>query len=354
MLGGGVETVVMNYYRHIDRDRYQFDLLIDSDSTHIPFLEVEAMGGRIIKIPPYQHQMAYQHELKHLFRQEGWDIVHSHINAMSVFPLHAAQMAGVPVRIAHSHSTSGVGEYTKNVVKNFLKPFSKTYANVLVACSQYAGEWLFGKDVDFFVLRNAVDTQLFAPNEAVRLKTRRLLGISPETLVVGHIGRFTTQKNHAYLLKIFRAIKQLECDSVLLCAGEGPLIEAAKERASDLGIADSVRFLGQFRSTQDLYQAFDVFCLPSLYEGLPMVGVECQASHTPILASDVITSEAAFTSLMEFEPLASEPHAWAEHLLAMRGETFNPEDEVGVRGFDIAANASRLQSMYDTLLEGIQ
>ena len=118
MVGGGVEAVVMNYYRHIDRSKVQFDFLVDSDSTLVPREEIESLGGRIFEIPPYQHAIEYQRELQSLFTQEGWKIVHSHINALSVFPLRAAKKAGVPVRIAHSHSTSGKGEFAKNALKD--------------------------------------------------------------------------------------------------------------------------------------------------------------------------------------------------------------------------------------------
>lgn len=350
MLGGGVESVVMNYYRHIDRSSYQFDFLVDADSTHIPTAEVEELGGRIIVIPPYQHQVAYQHELKRLFLQEDWPIVHSHVNAMSVFPLRAAKVAGVPVRIAHSHSTSGRGEYVKNAAKRMLRPFSKIYATALFACSQYAGEWLFGRRADFEVLRNAVDTKLFAPSAESRYRIRSTLGIGEETFVVGHIGRFTAQKNHAYLLDIFKALKDLEPNSVLVCAGEGPLFDSIVGRARELGVEDSVRFLGQYGRVQELYQAFDVFCLPSLYEGLPMVGVECQASHVPLLASNTVTAETSFTTLMDFQPLDSSPMSWAEHLLRMRARKSQPSDEDGIRSFDISSSALRLQGLYDKLL----
>lgn len=139
MNGGGVEAVVMNYYRHIDRSKVQFDFLVDSDSTLVPREEIESLGGRVFEIPPYQHVIEYQRELLRLFRQEGWKIVHSHINALSVFPLRAAKKAGVPVRIAHSHSTGGKGEYAKNALKTVLKTQANRYPTNKVACSELQG-----------------------------------------------------------------------------------------------------------------------------------------------------------------------------------------------------------------------
>lgn len=179
MVGGGVEAVVMNYYRHIDRSKVQFDFLVDSDSTLVPREEIESLGGRVFEIPPYQHVVEYQRELQRLFKEENWKIVHSHINALSVFPLRAAKKAGVPVRIAHSHSTSGKGEFAKNVVKGFLKLFSTRYPTDLAACTEYAGKWLFGSS-HFTVFNNAIDLSSFLSID--RLGMSNVLGLERRTI----------------------------------------------------------------------------------------------------------------------------------------------------------------------------
>ncbi len=353
MVGGGLESVVMNYYRNIDRLQVQFDFLVDSDSTLVPRKEIESLGGRVFVVPPYQHVAASQKELVRLFRREGWQIAHSHMNALSVFPLCAAKKAGVPVRIAHSHSTSGRGEYAKNAVKAVLKTQANRYPTHRIACSGLAGDWLFGRGAEYTVMRNAVDLSVFAPDDADRARARRSLGIADGQVLVGHLGRFVDQKNHAFLLEIFKEVLTLRPDAVLALAGEGPLFDATKDKAFDLGIAESVRFLRTRSDAPSLYRAFDVFCLPSLYEGLPMVGVECQASGTPILASDAVTREAAMTSLMEFESLGSSPEAWARHLVAMRGRGFAAGDAEGLAAFDIKQAAKRLEEFYLTCLEEV-
>ena len=185
MNGGGVEAVVMNYYRHIDRSKVQFDFLIDSDSSLVPREEIESLGGRVFEIPPYQHVIEYQRELQRLFREEGWKIVHSHINALSVFPQRAAKKAGVPVRIAHSHSTSGKGEYAKNALKAVLKTQSNRYPTHRFACSRFAGEWLFGKDANFEVVYNAIDLNSFRFNAEAREQARTDLGLVGGQFVIG-------------------------------------------------------------------------------------------------------------------------------------------------------------------------
>lgn len=353
MNGGGVEAVVMNYYRHIDRLRVQFDFLVDADSTLVPRDEIESLGGRVFVIPPYQKVFNYQRELKRLFTQEKWQIVHSHINALSVFPLRAAKKANVPVRIAHSHSSNGggKGEVAKDILKSILKTQSLRYPNYLLACGDLAGKWLFGEGASFTVFPNAVDLSQFAPDDSIRSAMRCELGIDDKTFVVGHIGRMVPQKNHSFLLDIFSSLLELEPNSLLLLAGDGPLLDEIEAKAAYLG--NKVKFLGQRSDAASLYQVFDVFCLPSVYEGLPVVGVECQASGTPILASDAITSEARLTSLMEFEQLSSSPKKWCEHLISMRKIDADPNDSESLKAFDVSAASKRLEDYYSHCLKTV-
>lgn len=356
MNGGGVESVVMNYYKHIDRTRVQFDFIICEGSTLAPRDAIESLGGRVYMVPPYSHAIGYQRALALLFRERGWAIVHSHMNALSVLPLRMAKKAGIPVRIAHSHSSNGGGrgELVKDAMKTVLRRFSRRYPTDLLACSNLAGDWLFGSGSGYGVLPNAVDVAAFAPEEGLRTEARRALGVSDSTFVVGHIGRMAPQKNHSHLLETFMEVLAAEPDSQLLLAGEGPLFGEVRAKAKSMGISGKVRFLGQREDSAALYQAFDVFCLPSVYEGLPMVGVECQASGTPILASDAVTREAAMTSLMEFESLSSSPQTWARHLLAMRGKTFAPGDAEGLATFDVVVTAKKLENYYFDCLKGVE
>ena len=233
-LGGGVEAVVMNYYRHIDRTKIQFDFLCDEDSTNIPYEEIEQLGGRVILIPPYQKVFKYQKELIRIFKENNYKIVHSHINTLSVFPLRAAKKAGVKVRIAHSHSTTNKKEWKKNLLKQVLRPFSKVYATDYMCCSELAGRWLFGdKAYDskkVYLLNNAIDLDKFKYNESLRKEKRKELGISDDTLAIGHIGRFIAQKNHAQLIDIFNEVHKQKENSILLLAGQGPLMEEIKNK----------------------------------------------------------------------------------------------------------------------------
>ena len=270
--GGGVESVVMNYYKNIDINRIQFHFLCDEDSTDIPYEEIEKLGGKVIVIPPYQKLFKYQKELYRIFKENNYKIIHSHINALSVFPLRIAKKAGVPIRIAHSHSTSNKKEWKKNILKMILRPFSKLYANNYFACTEYAGKWLFGKKVverkELNVINNAIDLKKFEFNENTREDLRKELGIKEDVLVIGHVGRFMKQKNHEFLIDVFeKAIKQ-DDNIYLILVGQGPLEDKIKEMAKEKGIEYKILFLGQRNDVNKLYQAMDIFVLPSLYEGL--------------------------------------------------------------------------------------
>lgn len=345
MIGGGVEQVVMNYYRHIDYERVQFDFLVDADSTLVPVGEIEALGGRVFTVPPYQHLAAYERELERLFREERWPIVHSHINALSVFPLYAAKRAGVPVRIAHSHSTAGKGETAKNAVKSVLKQFANVYPTHRMACSKYAGEWLFGKGADFEVIYNAIDLSCFSFNAEARARARADLGLVGGQLAVGHVGRFMPQKNHRFLIDAFAELARLRSDAVLLLVGSGEAEALAESWAAERGVADRVRFLGQRADVGRLYQAFDAFALPSLYEGLCLVGVEAQAAGLPCFLSDQITREVDVTGTVRFLPIDN-PSAWAAALAEVEPGGRIEAHREDFENYDIDCAASKLAARY--------
>ena len=354
MLGGGVEAVVMNYYRSIDRSKVQFDFLVDADSTLVPYEEIEARGGRVFLIPPYQHVVEYQRELVKLFSKEDWRIVHSHINALSAFPLRAAKKAGVPVRIAHSHSTSGRGEYAKNAVKWMLRRFANVYPTDRIACSDKAGRWLFGEGQDYTLFYNAIDLRAYSFDADKRRRTRNELGIDDKTFVIGHMGRFMAQKNHAFLISAFARFLEFEPDSLLLLAGNGDLMPDAEDLVVKLGVADKVRFLG-YRSDSDcLYQAFDCFALPSLYEGLPLVAVEAQRSGLRCLLSTAITREVALTEGTEFLDIDSIDE-WVRAFKICYKDHSRREAPVRLfAAYNAEDAALRLQNYYYDLISGVQ
>ena len=351
-VGGGVEAVVMNYYKNIDRSKIQFDFICDDDSTNIPYKEIESLGGRVILIPPYQKIIKYQKELRKILKEGKYKIVHSHINTLSVFPLYAAKKAGIKVRIAHSHSTTNKAERKKNLMKQVLRPFSRLFATDYMCCSELAGRWLFGDKVynqgKVYLLNNAIDLDKFKYDKNVRKAKRKELNIQDDTLVIGHIGRFVAQKNHAFLIDIFNEVHKQRKDSILLLAGQGPLLEEMKKKVHSLNLADNVKFLGQRSDANELYQAFDVFLLPSLYEGLGMVAIEAQVSGVTTICSAEIPEAARISNLINFIDLSLTANIWSEKILNLISDDQRKAcaNEAKEAGYDISVEAVKLENKY--------
>ena len=350
-IGGGVESVIMNYYENIDRTKFQFDFICDDDSTNIPYEKIEKLGGKVILVPPYQKVFKYIKTLKKIFKENNYKIVHSNINTLSVFPLYAAKKAGVPVRIAHSHSTSNKKEWKKNAVKNVLRPFSKKNANVYFACSELAARYLFGnktfEEGKVTIINNAINLEKFKFNQGKREKLRKELKIKDDEFVVGHIGRFVSQKNHTFLIDIFNELRKENNKAVLLLIGQGPLQDQIKEKVRELGIEDSVRFAGQVDNASDYYNAMDVFVLPSLYEGLPVVGVEAQANGLQCYFSTDMTKETKVLKKTKFISLNEGAKKWAKNILNEKNNrTEDTKEEMTEKGFNIIKEADKLKKIY--------
>ena len=351
-LGGGVESVVMNYYRNIDRNKVQFDFICDEDSKYIPKEEIEKLGGKIILIPPYQKPFKYHKELKRVLKEGKYKIVHSHISTMSFFSLWAAKSAKVPIRIAHAHSTTNKQEKKKNIMKQVLRPFSKVFANRYFCCSELAGRWLFGNEAydkgKVYLVNNAIDVDKFKYNEKVRKAKRKELNIKDKDLVIGHIGRFVKQKNHEFLIDIFNEIHKQNKNAILLLAGDGPLKEAIQNKVKKLNLGENVKFLGQRNDANELYQAMDVFVLPSLYEGLPVVGVEAQASGLPCFFSTDMTKETKVLDSTKFISLTHTSKYWADKILN-EIKSFKRQDtikEITDNNFNIKKETEKLENYY--------
>lgn len=360
MMGGGLEATIMNHYRHIDHSRVQFDFVIDDDSFVVPREEIESLGGRVFVVPAYRHLPAYLKALRELFTRIKPDIVHSNLNALSVFPLSAAKKAGVPIRVAHSHSTSNPAEKAKNAMKMALKPFSRVYPTAYMACSTVAARWLFGDQLvdagKVKILKNAIDIDRFSFDARSRAERRAEFGVSDDQLVIGAVGRMCFQKNQLFTLDVFAEVLRRRPDAVLVLAGDGDMMDAVRKRIDELGIEQSVRVLGVRNDMPQLYQAFDVLAFPSNYEGLGMAAVEAQTSGMPVIASDQVPSEASIVpGLMKQLPLGdaqADFSRWADALCAVNPIGDRPDEKavVAAAGYDIDASAADLCGWYEALV----
>ena len=344
---GGLETMIMNYYRHIDRSMVQFDFLVHREFRADYDEEIEALGGRIFRIPrlvPWSKN--YLRTLEAFFRNHPeYKIVHVHQDCLSSVILKVAKACGVPVRIAHSHNINQ-DKNLKYLIKLFYKKQIPTYATQLFACGKGAGDWMYS-GAAYRVLNNAIEAKAYAYACDQRLKTRKKLGLANNAFCVGHVGRFYPQKNHAFLLEVFAQIKHTQENALLLLVGDGELRTAMEQKAASLGISDSIIFTGVRSDVADLMQAMDCFAFPSLYEGLPLTIIEAQAAGLPCIVSDGVPTECDKTNLVKHIPLSAGVVQWADEIL--KTHTISRRDtreEIIQAGYDITANAEWLQNFY--------
>lgn len=343
---GGLETMIMNCYRHIDRNAVQFDFLVHRSFRAAFDDEIEAMGGIIYRIPRLNpFSPSYKKALLDFFRSHPeYRIVHSHIDCMSSIPLAAAQKCGIPVRIAHSHNSNQDKDWRYPIKMFYMKKIPRI-ATDLFACSESAGTFMFSGS-PFTVIRNGIETEKFAFDQTLRDEVRRELGLK-NCLTLGHVGRFMPQKNHGFLLEIFAAVRRRNPDSVLLLVGEGPYEEQVREKVKSMGLTDNVRFLGVRSDVERILQAMDVFVMPSLYEGLSIATVEAQTSGAYCVFSDGISEACKLTERVVFLPLDNNCEKWADIIIA--GAAFERRDQsqqVACGGFDIQSTADYLQERY--------
>lgn len=354
MILGGIESIVMNYYRSIDKNKFQFDFIAPEGSTFPNKSEIEKLGGKIFVVPRYSHPFTYIKAVRKIFRENHYKIVHCHMNTMGIFAMYAAYKEHIPIRILHNHSMINHffsrSEFKRNILKYVLRSFCKIYPNHFCACSKAAGDWMYGKNFDYSVFNNGICVDKFKFNLELRKSVREELGLQ-DKLVVGHIGRFCPPKNHIYLVEIFNNLLSFHDNAVLLLIGEGELFEQVKLKVKQFNIEDKVIFLGKQNDTSKYYQAMDVFCLPSRYEGLPVVAVEAQCSGLPCLFSTYVSKESKILDSTVFLSYDDTLDKWAHTLSELaKNQRVDGAEQVRKCNFDMKEEAKKLEVYYQKLL----
>ncbi|WP_196594223.1 glycosyltransferase family 1 protein [Pectinatus sottacetonis] len=348
--GGGVEAVIMNYYRNIDRNKIQFDFIIDGYEKSLLDDEIESLGGKVYKVEPYSKNIfKYIYQIYRIIKENNYQIIHSNMNTLSVFSLFAAWLAGAKIRIIHNHSTAVKSEKMRSLLKYILRPFNTIFANKYLACSRVAGKWMFGqkavKTGKIKIINNAINIDKFIYNENLRQQLRKELDIKEDTLVIGHVGRFMYQKNHDFLIEVFNKIYEQDNNSILLLIGDGPLKQTIKNKIEKYGLGNSVKFLGVRKDVNKLYNVMDIFLFPSHYEGLGMVGVEAQINGLHCLVADNIPSEIKISDKIKFLPI-SDSNLWASEILKIELQADNRKIDLSVAKtrFDIAEESKSYEN----------
>lgn len=352
MDSGGKKNLVMEYYRHIDRNQVQFDFICDADSQAIPEEEILSLGGGVYKITPYQNIFFNMMDIYKLCKHNKYSVMHAYNSTMNVFPMLVGKLAGVPVRISESLSMAHEGEF-KTYIKKVLRPLSRLFATHFMACGEDCGRWQFGNDLydagKVEVFKTVINTEFNSFNMSVREKTRWEFNWQ-DNIVIGHIGRFVPQKNPLFLLDIFAEIVKKEPKAKLCLIGDGFLKEEMLKKIDKLGMKNCVDYLGRREDIQQFYNAMDAFLLPSLYEGLPVVGLEAESCGLPMFFSTEVTPEANACELGHFIGLDVTPEKWADEILKAVYENMHIRKshakEVAAAGFDSASEAIRMQNYY--------
>lgn len=349
----GIETMLMNYYREIDRSRIQFDFLANKPVPGEYDEEIRSLGGRVFVSPGLNplHFPRYRRYMAELLRDNpDIRIVHAHNEAMGYYALQSARDAGIRIRIAHAHNTRIIRDY-KYPLKLVCKQMLPGAATDYWSCGRDAGIYYYGEkrwNTSGFILHNAIDVERFGFRPEVRERKRRQQGLE-KCFVIGHVGRFNVQKNHSRLLDIFAAAARDIPEARLVLIGTGELEKAMKEKARGLGILDRTIMPGQMADVSEWYQAMDCFVLPSLFEGLPVVGIEAQAAGLPCVFSDRVTDEILLSPEARRISLDTDDAEWARQIAAIRQSETNRlkgKETVRQAGYDIHTEARKLQEIY--------
>ena len=363
---GGAESRIMDIYRHIDKDKVQFDFLIHQTKKGYYEEEIEKLGGRIYRVPRFKlyNILTYRKALREFFNSSQrvdnanrrfasssrrLEVVHGHMTSTASIYLPIAKKCGVPVTIAHARS-AGVDKGLKGVITRLLRRPLRRKCDHMFACSMLAAKAVFGennaKNGRVTIVPNAIDAKLFMYNEEIRNRMRKKLSLE-DKFVIGHVGRFHYAKNHEYLLAVFGEIAKQRENAHLLLLGEGERMEEMKEKAVAFGIADKVLFAGNQKEVWDYYQAMDFFLFPSRFEGLPGTVVEAQAAGLCCLISDAIAEEVKITKLVTAFSIEEKPEKWAEYVLTHdKYERKSRYEQIAAAGFDVKAQTKWYEQFY--------
>ncbi|WP_396146817.1 glycosyltransferase family 1 protein [Flavobacterium sp.] len=352
---GGAETNVMNYYRKLDRTKFQFDFIVHRDEPGAYEDEITTLGGKIYRLPPFNPLKIkeYKKQIALFFDQHTYLIIHGNCSELGIYIYQEAQKRRTPVIIAHGHNATD-GWNLKSPFRYYYKKRMLRYINTYFTCGDEAAVWLFGKKnaSNAFTMTNAIDTKMFAFDETKSLQVRKQLEATNTQNFI-HVGRFNKQKNHEFLIEIFAELVQLNLNRKLFLVGNGELMESIQKKVTDLKLENNVYFLGLRSDVNELLQGMDVFLFPSLFEGLPVSLVEAQASGVKCYISDGVPKEAIIVNdNVKVISLEESALVWAQTIHSQNDFIKKDVSQVVIdKGYDINKNVILLQEKYLELLQ---
>lgn len=359
LLIGGIQTFILNNIKHIDREKVQIDFLIlDDGNVYDAEKQLADEGYNIYRLKGIwvnriTDYLKYSKSLDEFFSKHcDYKVIHYHSSSKNFLVMKKAKKYGIPVRIAHSHSIDfQTNNYLKKVLGNIFKIFLVKNSTDFFACSENAGKWLFGENITktekFHIVHNAVDIEKFKYNEEKRNQIRKQLGIANDTIVYGHVGRLNPEKNHKFLIGLFKLINEEQENSKLLLLGTGKLENELKAKVNELDLSDKVIFAGFVDNVNEYMSAMDVFIFPSTFEGLGLVLIEAQANGLKCYASkNAVPNEAKVSEQLEFIELDKGQKYWAEHILKSKNDRCDVCKAIEKSGYKIENMCKYLESFY--------
>ncbi len=351
-----------NIYSMIDKARFHIDFLFfkSQPEDNSEFTKTVSRDSTVYYVPCLRDGVSENHRaIERILTENKYDIIHSHMDASGTDVLRIAKKCGIGIRVAHSHNTghlqnaAGLKQKLHRAYIDLQRKRLPRYATHFVGCSDAAGQWLFGKRIceggNYITFKNAVDLESYALDAEKREKTREALGLA-DSRVIGHVGRFAHQKNHPFLIDVFKDAYDTDRSLRLVLIGDGPDRAAVEQRVREYQIEDAVLFLGRLESVTELLFAFDLFLMPSYYEGLSVALVEAQATGLHCLVSNTCSPESDITGNVEFLPIDRGIEPWTQSIaeyFARGGERNDPSEQIRRCGFDMKTNIKELEGFYE-------
>lgn len=349
-VANGVASFVMNYLQDMKHGRVQIDVASYEKGESIYHSKVKEAGGNLYFLPSIKKLPEHIKACNRILAEGHYDIIHDNTLHISIPMMWCAKQAGVPVRILHSHNSKLSGTWFKNLRNRLFMPLLRAPATDYVACAENAGKRLFGKR-PFTVLPNVISVARFRYDPQTRAAVRAEMNAESK-LIVGSVGRLAVEKNPFFAMDVFACLLKKLPSVEYWWVGGGPLQEQVKDYVAEKGLSDRVKLLGSRNDVLELYQGMDAFFLPSLFEGLPLTGVEAQAMGLPMVVSDTVTDEMVYTDLVDYISLDASVEVWAEHLkkaLECKKSRENYSAKLSQSNFSDEGCGERLTNYYSVL-----